>query len=54
VLDIALVSRRAGTIDRDAICGLLLECLQDVSSNALVLRTFAICYLVLNSRLFLR
>jgi hypothetical protein len=52
VLDNALVPRRAGTIDHDAIYGLLTECLQDVSS-ALVLRTFVICYLVLNSRLFL-
>jgi hypothetical protein len=54
VLDIALVSRQAGTIDRDAVCDLLTKCLQDVSCNALILRTFVVRYLVLNSRLFLR
>jgi hypothetical protein len=31
MLDIALVSQRRGTIDHDAICGWLTECLQDVS-----------------------
>jgi hypothetical protein len=54
VLDIVLVSRCTRTIDHDAVCGLLLECLHDVSFDALVLHTFVICYLVLNSRLFLR
>jgi hypothetical protein len=53
VLDIALVLGHTGTVDRDVVCGLLMECLQDVSSNALVLRIFVACYLVLNSRLFL-
>jgi hypothetical protein len=32
VLDIALVSGRMGSVNRDAVCGLLAECLQDVSS----------------------
>jgi hypothetical protein len=50
VLEIMLVSRCAGTIDRTTVCGLLSECLHD----ALVLDTFNVCYLVLNSRLFLR
>jgi hypothetical protein len=54
VLDIALVLGCAGTVDRDVVCGLLMECLQDVSSNALVLRIFVTCYLVINSQLFLR
>jgi hypothetical protein len=54
MLDIALVSRCAGTIDRDVVCGVLTECLQDVSSNAFVMHTFVICYFILNPRLFLR
>jgi hypothetical protein len=52
VMDIVLVLRRTGTIDHDAFCGLPSECLQDVSSNAHLLRTFVVCYLVLNSQLF--
>jgi hypothetical protein len=52
VLDITLVLRCAGTVDHDAVYGLLPERLQDVSSDALVLHTFMVCYLVLNSRLF--
>jgi hypothetical protein len=52
VLDIALVSRHAGIVDHDVVYGLLSECLQDVSSDALMLHTFVVCYLVLNSRLF--
>jgi hypothetical protein len=32
VLDIALASGRGGAISRDALCSLLSECLQDVSS----------------------
>jgi hypothetical protein len=35
-VDIALVSGSRGTIDRDAVCGLLNECLHDVSSAILV------------------
>jgi hypothetical protein len=31
MLDIALASGRGGTINHDAICGLLTKCLQDVS-----------------------
>jgi hypothetical protein len=33
VLDIALASRHRGAINYDAVCGLLTECLQDVSST---------------------
>jgi hypothetical protein len=54
VLDITLVLRHAGDFDHDVVCGLLSKCLQDGSSDALVLHTFIVCYLVLNSRLFLR
>jgi hypothetical protein len=32
VLDIALVSRRTRVINHDSVCGMLTECLQDVSS----------------------
>jgi hypothetical protein len=32
MLDIALASRHGGDINRDAVCGLLTKCLQDVSS----------------------
>jgi hypothetical protein len=35
--DVALVSRRTGAVDRDAVCGLLTECLQDVGSVLLTL-----------------
>jgi hypothetical protein len=37
VLDIALMSGRGGAISRDAVCGLLTECLQDVRSAAPVM-----------------
>jgi hypothetical protein len=39
VLDIALVSGHTGTVTRDDICGLLAECLQDVSSAMLTIVT---------------
>jgi hypothetical protein len=48
VLDIVLVLRHAETIDYDVVYGLLMECLQDVSSNALVLHTFVIWFLTLD------
>jgi hypothetical protein len=35
--DVALVSRRTGAVDRDAVCSLLTECLQDVGSVLLTL-----------------
>jgi hypothetical protein len=37
-LDIALASGHGGVINRDAIYGLLTECLQDVSSTVLVIQ----------------
>jgi hypothetical protein len=37
VCDIALVSGRIGAINHDVVCGLLTECLQDVSSTVLTL-----------------
>jgi hypothetical protein len=37
MLDIALVSGRTGTINCNVACGLLIECLQDVSSIILML-----------------
>jgi hypothetical protein len=44
MLDIAVASRRRGTITQDAVCGLLTECLQDVSSTILVMPyLFACC-----------
>jgi hypothetical protein len=49
VLNITLVSRHTGIIERDAVYDLLSECSWDVSCNALVLHTFVVCYLVLNS-----
>jgi hypothetical protein len=43
-LDIMLLSRRVGTLNHDNVCGLLSECLQDVSSSVLVLHIFVACY----------
>jgi hypothetical protein len=37
VVDVALASRPRGVIDRDSVCGLLNECLQDVSSAILTM-----------------
>jgi hypothetical protein len=37
VLDIALTSGHGGAISRGAVCGLLIECLQDVSSVVLAI-----------------
>jgi hypothetical protein len=44
VLDIALVSRSGGSISRDAVCGLLNECLQDVTSAILVVSCLVVYY----------
>jgi hypothetical protein len=46
--DVALVSHRTGTIDCDAIYGLLTECFQDVSFVLLALHLLVTCYLVSN------
>jgi hypothetical protein len=44
VLDIALTLGRGGAVSRDAVCGLLTECLQDVSSTVpAMLCLFAFC-----------
>jgi hypothetical protein len=37
MIDVALASRRGGTIDRDNLCGLLADCLQDVRFIVLVM-----------------
>jgi hypothetical protein len=52
VLDIALVSRRGGTINHDAVCGLLTECLQDVSFAVLAMSNLFACCLVFNFSCF--
>jgi hypothetical protein len=52
VLDIALVSGQAETINRDVVCGLLAECLQDVSSTMLVMPYLVVYYWVFNVSLF--
>jgi hypothetical protein len=52
--DITLVSGRTGAIDRDAVCGLLIVCLQDVSSIAFTLHLVVVCYLASNFQLFLQ
>jgi hypothetical protein len=44
MLHIALVSRRRWTISHDAVCGLLNECLQDVSFPILASSYFVGCY----------
>jgi hypothetical protein len=54
VLDNTQVLIRIGTVDHNVVYSLLSMCLQDVSSDALVLHTFVVSYLVFNSRLFLR
>jgi hypothetical protein len=43
VLDIVLVSGHAGTVNCDAACGQLAECLQDVSSVVFVMPYLAVC-----------
>jgi hypothetical protein len=44
VLDIALTLGHGGAVSRDAVCGLLTECLQDVSSTVpAMLCLFAFC-----------
>jgi hypothetical protein len=53
VLDIALVSGSVGTVNRDAIYGLLNECLKDVSSAMLVVPYLVVCCWVSNVSLFL-
>jgi hypothetical protein len=53
VLYIALLSGRVGFVNRNVVCGLLMECLQDVSFIVLVLPFFAVCYLACNILMFL-
>jgi hypothetical protein len=53
VCDVALVSRRTGAIDYDVVCGLLTECLQDVSFVTFALHLLIAYYLVSNFHLFL-
>jgi hypothetical protein len=43
VLDIALTSGHGGAVSCDAICGLLIECLQDVSSAVPVSFAYSLC-----------
>jgi hypothetical protein len=45
---VVLVSRCTGAIDRDVVCDLLIECLQDVSFVTLALHLLVTCYLVSN------
>jgi hypothetical protein len=54
VLDVALVSGRTGAIDRDAICVMLIKCLQDVCSITFVVHLLVIYSLASNIRLFLQ
>jgi hypothetical protein len=53
VLDIVLVLGHVGIITYDAICGLLAECLQDVSSAVFVMPYLFSCYWIFNFFLFL-
>jgi hypothetical protein len=53
MLDITLVSGHVGTITCDAVCGLLAECLQDVSSVVFVMPYLFSCYWIFNFFLFL-
>jgi uncharacterized protein YlxW (UPF0749 family) len=53
MLDIALVSRHAGTVNRDAVCGLLAECLEYVSSVVFAMPYLVICCWVFSVSLFL-
>jgi hypothetical protein len=53
VCDIALVSCRTGATDRDAVCGLLTECLKDVSFVTFMLHLLVTYYLISNFCLFL-
>jgi hypothetical protein len=46
VCDVVLVSRHTRAIDRDVVCGLLNECLQDVSFVAFPLLLLVTYYLV--------
>jgi hypothetical protein len=53
MLDIALVSGCAGTVNHDAICGLLAECLLDVSCAMFMMLYLVVCCWVFNIFLFL-
>jgi hypothetical protein len=46
VIDVALTSRRGGAIERDDLCGILADCLQDVSFASAVLAMLYFCYTV--------
>jgi hypothetical protein len=50
--DGALVSHHTGAIDRDVVCGLLTECLRDVSFVLFTLYLLHACYRVSNFHLF--
>jgi hypothetical protein len=54
VCDVALVSHCTGTIDRDAVCGMLIECSQDVTFVVFTLHLLVIYYLVFYFRLSLQ
>jgi hypothetical protein len=47
MLDIVLVSRRNKTVNRDAVCGLLMECLHDVSSTMCCLLSLFVIWLLM-------
>jgi hypothetical protein len=53
VLDIALVSGRMRIVNRDVVCNLLGECLQDVSSAMFTMPYCFVCYWAFNFSLFL-
>jgi hypothetical protein len=53
VLDIAIVLGHARTINRDVVCCLLAECLQDVSSAMFAMPYLFLCCWVFNFSLFL-
>jgi hypothetical protein len=52
VLDVALVLGCTRVVDRETVCGLLTECLHDVSSIAFVVHLLVVCSLAFNIRLF--
>jgi hypothetical protein len=46
VVNVALASRRGGTIEHDDLCGVLSNCLQDVGFAALMMPFFSLSYWV--------
>jgi hypothetical protein len=54
VLDVALVLGCSRAVDHDAVCSLVTECLQYVSSIASIVHLLVVYYLASNIRLFLQ